>query len=106
MKTKLIVATLVSTFALIGAAQATPRGDTDNTPFQGTYNQQDTASASRTQVLQELHQARVNGLSNIGDSDNAPFLALADTGLSRAQVAAQVNGPTALGDSNNAPFEG
>jgi hypothetical protein len=105
MKTKLIVATLISTFALIGAAQATPRGDTDNTPFQGVYNQADSTSASRAQVQAELQQARANGLIGIGDADNAPFLSMVDSGVSRAQVAAQANANT-FGDTNNAPFEG
>jgi hypothetical protein len=106
MKTKLIVASLISTFALIGAAQATPRGDTDNTPFQGVYSQND-SSVTRAQVVADLQAARANGVATFGDSDNAPFVAQADNGVSRAQVAAEISQPAiAFGDSDNVPFQG
>lgn len=112
MKVKTIATALILSFAAIGAAQArTPRGDSDNQPFQGTYGQ-DQASASRSQVLAELQQARAAGLTgNNGDIDNAPFTAQADTGVTRAQVAANVdhrNSATdiAFGDIDNQPFQG
>jgi hypothetical protein len=106
MKTKLIIASLVSTFALIGAAQATPRGDIDNTPFQGVYSQND-SSVSRSQVVADLQTARANGVATFGESDNAPFVAQADSGLTRAQVSAQITMPAvAFGDTNNVPFAG
>jgi hypothetical protein len=106
MNTKLITASLIASFALIGAAQASPNSEPDNTPFQGVYAQND-SGASRTQVLADLQQARANGLTALGDSDNAPFLAQADTGVTRAQVAAQITMPAvAFGDSNNVPFQG
>jgi hypothetical protein len=106
MNTKLIIASLVSSFALIGAAQAqTPRGDTDNTPFQGVYAQND-SGVSRAQVVAELQQARANG-ATFGESDNAPFVAQADDGVSRAQVAGEISKPAiAFGDSDNVPFQG
>jgi hypothetical protein len=106
MKTKLITASLIASFALIGAAQATPRGDTDNTPFQGVYSQND-SSVTRAQVVADLQAARANGVATFGESDNAPFVAQADTGLTRAQVTAQITMPAiAFGDSNNVPFQG
>jgi uncharacterized protein with FMN-binding domain len=106
MNTKLITASLIASFALIGAAQASPNSEPDNTPFQGVYAQNDNGT-SRAQVLAELQQARANGLTALGDSDNAPYLAQADNGLTRAQVAAQITMPAiAFGDSNNVPFQG
>jgi hypothetical protein len=58
-------------------------------------------------VLAELQQARANGLTALGESDNAPFVAQADNGLTRAQVTAQITSPAiAFGDSNNVPFQG
>jgi uncharacterized protein with FMN-binding domain len=106
MNTKLITASLIASFALIGAAQASPNSEPDNTPFQGVYAQNDSGT-SRAQVLAELQQARANGLTALGDSDNAPYLAQADSGVSRAQVTAQITAPAiAFGDSNNVPFQG
>lgn len=112
MKVKTIATAFVLSFAAIGAAQAqTPRGDSDNQPFQGVYGQ-DQASASRSQVLAELEQARAAGLTgNNGDIDNVPFAAQQDSGVTRAQVAANVdhrNSTTdiAFGDIDNQPFQG
>jgi len=106
---KTIATSLIISFALIGAAQAgTPRGDIDNVPFQGSYNQVD-SSTSRTQIQAELQQAKNEGLVAFGDSDNVAFAAQADSSVSRAQVAADVAktpGATAFGDSNNVPFQG
>jgi opacity protein-like surface antigen len=107
MKTKLIAASLIASFALIGAAQASPNSEPDNTPFQGVYAQNDSNSASRAQVVADLQQARAAGIVAFGDSDNAPYLAQADSGVTRAQVAAQITMPAiAFGDSNNVPFQG
>ncbi|CAM3343509.1 DUF4148 domain-containing protein [Bordetella sputigena] len=111
MKAKTIVSALILSFAAIGAAQAaTPRGDSDNTPFQGVYGQQ-ASSASRDQVVAELQQARAAGLTGNADNDNAPFVAQADSGVTRAQVVADIDsGNTAtsiaFGDPNNQPFQG
>ncbi|ARP82363.1 hypothetical protein CAL26_16775 [Bordetella genomosp. 9] len=113
MKIKTIATAVILSFAAIGAAQArTPRGDTDNQPFQGTYGQ-DQASASRAQVLAELEQARSAGLTgNNGDIDNAPFVAQQDSGVTRAQVAAAAvdhagsSTDIAFGDIDNQPFQG
>lgn len=71
---KILASAVVVSLAMIaGAAQAaTPRGDSDNVPFQGTYGQAD-EGVSRAQVQAELEQAKANGLSTIGDIDNAAF---------------------------------
>ena len=107
---KTLATTLILSFALIGGAQAaTPRGDSDNVPFQGVYGQVDSTSATRSQVQAELQQAQTAGLVGLGDSDNAPYTAQADSGVSRAQVAAEVAqqpGAIAFGDSDNVPFQG
>ena len=106
MKTKLIIASLVSTFALIGAAQASPNSEPDNTPFQGAYAQNDNG-ASRAQVVADLAQARAAGVQLFGESDNAPYVAQADSGITHAQVAAQIGDASlAFGDTNNVPFQG
>jgi hypothetical protein len=106
MKTKLITASLIASFALIGAAQASPTSEPDNTPFQGVYAQND-SSVTRAQVVADLQQARTAGVVLFGDSDNAPYLAQADNGVSRAQVAAGISKPAiAFGDTDNVPFEG
>jgi Tfp pilus assembly protein FimT len=106
MKTKLIAASIIASFALIGAAQASPNSEPDNTPFQGVYSQNDTG-ASRAQVVADLAQARTAGIATFGESDNAPFTAQADTGVTRAQVAAQIGDTSlAFGDTNNVPFQG
>jgi len=106
---KTIATSLIVSFALIGAAQAdTPRGDIDNVPFQGSYNQVD-SSTSRAQIQAELQQAKNEGLVARGDLNNVPFAAQADSNVSRAQVAADVAatpGATAFGDTNNVPFQG
>jgi hypothetical protein len=102
MNAKTIVSAVILSFAAIGAAQAaTPRGDIDNQPFQGVYGQADNG-ASRAQVVAELQQARAAGLTANAESDNAPFTAEADTGLTRAQVALGSD----FGDTDNQPFEG
>ncbi|CAM3440146.1 hypothetical protein BOSP111201_04940 [Bordetella sputigena] len=111
MKIKTIATAVILSFAAIGAAQAqTPRGDSDNQPFQGTYGQGQ-ASVSRAQVLAELDQARSAGLTGNADIDNAPFAAQQDSGVTRAQVAADIdhaNSSTdiAFGDIDNQPFQG
>ncbi|ANN75735.1 DUF4148 domain-containing protein [Bordetella flabilis] len=111
MNAKNIATALILSFAAIGAAQAaTPRGDSDNVPFQGVYGQADTG-ASRDQVIAELQQARAAGLTGNADIDNQPFVAQADSGVTRAQVAAgidQSNGgiDIAFGDIDNLPFQG
>ncbi|ANN68580.1 DUF4148 domain-containing protein [Bordetella bronchialis] len=111
MKAKTIVSALILSFAAIGAAQAgTPRGDSDNTPFQGVYGQADTG-VSRAQVVAELQQARVAGLTGNSEPNNAPFVAQADSGVTRAQVIADIDrGNTttsiAFGDLDNQPFQG
>ncbi|ALM85475.1 DUF4148 domain-containing protein [Bordetella sp. N] len=106
---KTIATSLIVSFALIGAAQAaTPRGDVDNVPFQGTYGQAD-SSTSRAQIQAELEQAKTQGIVAFGDIDNAPFAAQAESNVSRAQVAdeaAKTPGATAFGDLNNVPFQG
>jgi hypothetical protein len=106
MKTKLIIASLVSTFALIGAAQASPNSEPNNAPFEGVYAQND-SGASRVQVVADLAQARAAGVVLFGESDNAPYTAQADTGPTRAQVTAEIASPAlAFGDTNNVPFQG
>jgi hypothetical protein len=111
MNAKTIASAFVLSFAAIGAAQAaTPRGDSDNVPFQGVYGQADTG-ASRDQVIAELQQARTAGLTGNSEINNAPFTAQADSGVSRAQIRADIDrGNTttslAFGDVNNQPFQG
>jgi hypothetical protein len=107
MNAKTIVSALILSFAAVGAAQAaTPRGDIDNTPFQGVYGQVDNG-ASRAQVVAELQQARAAGLTGNYESDNAPFTAQADSGVTRAQVAAGiVHDNFAFGEPDNQPFQG
>jgi hypothetical protein len=114
MKAKTIATALILTFAAVGAAQAqTPRGDTDNEPFQGVYGQDSHSSVTRDQVVAELQQARAAGLSGRnGDIDNAPFAAVNDDGgVTRAQVAAGIDHADtatdiAFGDIDNQPFQG
>jgi hypothetical protein len=102
MNAKTIASALVLSFAAIGAAQAAPpRGDIDNVPFQGVYGQADNG-VSRTQVVAELQQARVAGLTGNAESNNTPFTAQAESGLIRAQVASGSD----FGDTNNQPFQG
>jgi hypothetical protein len=111
MNAKTIASALILSFAAIGAAQAaTPRGDSNNTPFQGVYGQAD-SGASRDQVIAELQQARSAGLTGNREINNAPFTAQADSGVSRAQVRADIdrgntNTSLAFGDVNNQPFQG
>jgi uncharacterized protein with FMN-binding domain len=108
MKVQTIVSSLAVSFALVAGAQAgTPRGDTNNTPFQGVYGQND-SSVSREQVVADLQQARANGVVLFGDSDNAPFAAQASTpSVPAAQVDANsVHGDVAFGDIDNQPFQG
>ncbi|ARP79775.1 hypothetical protein CAL12_02330 [Bordetella genomosp. 8] len=107
MNAKTIVSAFVLSFAAIGAAQAaTPRGDSDNTPFQGVYGQQ-ASSVSRDQVVAQLEQARAAGLTANADSDNAPFTAQAD--VASVPAVAQgggVHADLAFGDIDNQPFQG
>ncbi|ANN69988.1 DUF4148 domain-containing protein [Bordetella bronchialis] len=107
MKAKTIVSALILSFAAIGAAQAgTPRGDSDNTPFQGVYGQQ-ASSVSRDQVVAQLEQARAAGLTGNADSDNAPFTAQADTpSIAAVAQGGGVHGDLAFGDIDNQPFQG
>ncbi|OZI66183.1 DUF4148 domain-containing protein [Bordetella genomosp. 11] len=109
MQAKTIVSALILSFAAIGAAQAA-NSEPDNVPFQGVYGQA-ANSVSRSQVLADLAQAREAGLTANADSDNAPFVAQADSGVTRAQVAAGIDHADtatsiAFGDTNNQPFEG
>lgn len=110
MRIQAIATSAALVLALVGIAHAgTPRGDSDNVPFQGVYGQSDSASATRAQVQAELEQAKSAGLVARGDLDNVPFTAQADDGVARAQVAAEVAqhpGATAFGDPNNTPFQG
>ncbi|ANN64953.1 DUF4148 domain-containing protein [Bordetella bronchialis] len=100
MKAKTIVSAVILSFAAIGAAQAA-NSEPNNVPFQGVYGQ--TAdSVSRAQVVADLQQARAAGLTGNADTNNAPFTAQADSGVSRAQIALGSD----FGDSNNEPFQG
>jgi hypothetical protein len=111
MKTASIATAFILSFAAIGAAQAgTPRGDSDNVPFQGVYGQANTG-LSRAQVVAELQQARAAGQTGNQDIDNQPFVAQADSGVSRAQVEAGIDHSgtghdIAFGDPDNQPFQG
>jgi hypothetical protein len=109
MKTLTVVSSLALSFALVAGAQAqTPRGDIDNTPFQGVYGQTDN-STSRAQVVAELQQARAAGLTGNYEPDNAPFTAQADTPSVPAATASNSNDPYAalnFGDYDNLPFQG
>ena len=100
MKAKTIVSALILSFAAVGAAQAA-NSEPNNVPFQGVYGQADNG-VSRAQVVAELQQARVAGLTGNADSDNAVFTAQADNGVTRAQVALGSD----FGDTNNQPFQG
>jgi len=104
---KLLTSTLILSFAMIGAAHAaTPRGDTNNEPFQGVYGQQ-SSTVTRAQVQAELREARANGLPAVSESNNMTFMSKPGTGVTRAQIAAEARetpGATAFGDPNNEPF--
>ncbi|OZI66202.1 DUF4148 domain-containing protein [Bordetella genomosp. 11] len=108
MKIQTLVSSVALSLALVAGAQAgTPRGDTDNTPFQGVYGQVDSNAASRSQVAADLAQARAAGLTGNADVDNAPFTAQADVPSVPATVAAGgVHGDVAFGDLDNQPFQG
>ncbi|HTK01230.1 MAG TPA: DUF4148 domain-containing protein [Bordetella sp.] len=100
MNAKTIVSALILSVAAVGAAQAA-NSEPDNVPFQGVYGQA-AASVSRAQVVAELQQARVAGLTGNSESNNAVFTAQADSGLTHAQVALGSD----FGDTNNQPFQG
>ncbi|ALM82313.1 hypothetical protein [Bordetella sp. N] len=73
---KTLVTSLILSFALIGAAQATPRGDSDNEPFQGSGDQsQAMPDQSAPQALNSVQQLPQDQQSQVamGDPDNAPF---------------------------------
>ena len=108
MKIQTIVSSVALSLALVAGAQAgTPRGDTDNAPFQGVYGQADGHAASRGQVTAELRQARAAGLTGNSDVDNTPFTAQAEVPTVPATVAAGgVHGDVAFGDIDNQPFQG
>ncbi|WP_233237571.1 hypothetical protein [Bordetella sp. LUAb4] len=73
---KTLVTSLILSFALVGAAaQATPRGDSDNEPFQGTGQsdfQSDQATPQALNSVQQLPQDQISQTA-MGDTDNAPF---------------------------------
>jgi hypothetical protein len=96
---------LILSFALIGGAQAAQLSEPDNTPFQGVYGQNE-ASVTRAQVQAELQQARANGQTALGDTDNTPFAAVAGSDNGNTQVAAQAQGSSTFGDPDNVPFQG
>ncbi|OZI66208.1 DUF4148 domain-containing protein [Bordetella genomosp. 11] len=100
MQAKTIVSALILSFAAIGAAQAA-NSEPNNVPFQGVYGQA-ASSVSRSQVLADLAQAREAGLTGNRESNNVPFTAQADSGVSRAQIALGSD----FGDTNNQPFQG
>jgi hypothetical protein len=108
MKIQTIVSSVALSLALVAGAQAgTPRGDTDNTPFQGVYGQVDGNAASRNQVAAELQQARVAGLTGNADVDNVPFAAQAEAPSAPAVAeTGSVHGDVAFGDIDNQPFQG
>jgi hypothetical protein len=108
MKIQTIVSSVALSLALVAGAQAgTPRGDTDNVPFQGVYGQVDNGAASRDQVVAELQQARAAGLTGNGDVDNVPFTAQAQSPSVPATVAAgNAHADVAFGDIDNQPFQG
>ncbi|ANN75734.1 DUF4148 domain-containing protein [Bordetella flabilis] len=109
MKVQTIVSSIAVSFALVAGAQAgTPRGDINNTPFQGVYGQNDSSSVTREQVAADLQQARANGVVLFGDSDNVPFAAQASTpNVPAAQIDPKsVHGDVAFGDIDNQPFQG
>ncbi|WP_157792849.1 DUF4148 domain-containing protein [Bordetella genomosp. 8] len=110
MKIQTIVSSvaLSLSLALVAGAQAgTPRGDTDNVPFQGVYGQVDNGATSRDQVVAQLQQARAAGLTGNDDVDNAPFTAQADAPSAPAIAqSGGVHGDVAFGDIDNQPFQG
>lgn len=73
---KTLATSLILSFALIGAAQATPRGDIDNEPFQGAYGQSDARPEGSAPVAQnDVQQVPADQESQMvmGDPDNMPF---------------------------------
>jgi len=109
MNAKTIVSAVILSFAAIGAAQAA-NSEPDNVPFQGVYGQA-ANTVSRAQVVAELQQARLAGLTGNSESNNVPFTAQADSGVTRAQITADIDrGNTttsiAFGDLDNQPFQG
>ncbi|OWT80895.1 MULTISPECIES: hypothetical protein [unclassified Achromobacter] len=73
---KTLATSLILSFALIGAAaQATPRGDTDNEPFQGTQQSDYRSDQASPQALNDVQQLPQDQISQtaMGDTDNAPF---------------------------------
>ncbi len=79
---KTIATALILSFALIGAAQATPRGDSDNEPFQGVAGSgqypvdNQNPQALRTPQLPADQQSQ----QTWGDSNNLPYQAMPSTG--------------------------
>jgi hypothetical protein len=110
MKVQTIVSSVAISLALVAGAQAqTPRGDSDNTPFQGVYGQTDNNSVSREQVLTELAQAHAAGQTgNNGDIDNTPFTPGAESASSAPSQpeSNSVIGSVHFGDIDNQPFQG
>jgi hypothetical protein len=68
-------ALVIASALLTGAAQAAGSsvGDSDNTPFQGVYGQNDSQTVSRAQVQADLAQAKATGVYTFGDSNNAVY---------------------------------
>ncbi|WP_083228558.1 DUF4148 domain-containing protein [Bordetella sp. H567] len=108
MKIQTIVSSVALSLALVAGAQAgTPRGDVDNTPFQGVYGQVDSQATSRDQVVAQLQQARAAGLTGNDDVDNAPFTAqTAAPSVPAAASTGSAHGDVAFGDIDNQPFQG
>lgn len=110
MNVQTLVSSVAVSLALVAGAHAqTPRGDSDNTPFQGVYGQTDNSSVSRDQVLSELAQARAAGQAgNNDDIDNAPFTPRNDSVASAPSEPepTSVIGSLHFGDIDNLPFQG
>lgn len=116
---KTIATSLVILSALFaGAAQAAGSsfGDTDNTPFQGVYGQNESQSVSRAQVLADLAQAKSTGVYTFGELDNGAYKPLVvsaggddNTGLTQlADGGGENNSPIQLADGggeNNSPIQ-
>ena len=107
MKIQTIVSSVALSLALVAGAQAgTPRGDTDNIPFQGVYGQVDSNAASRADVVAQLQQARAAGLTGNDDVDNAPFTAQAEAPSAPAVAqSGSVHGDVALGGLHKHPVQ-
>jgi hypothetical protein len=79
-------ALFIASALLTGAAQAAGSsvGDSDNTPFQGVYGQNESQSVSRAQVQADLAQAKATGAYTFGDVNNTVYQQVSEQATQQA----------------------